>query len=151
MATIDVKEMIEIKILRKGDEDVLEHVADDLFDDLLDARATTAFLSDPRHHLAVALDGELVVGFASAVLYEHPDKPRPELWINEVGVAPTHQRLGLGRRVIDALLAVAREARCAEAWVLTDRGNRAAMRLYASAGGEEATGDHVMFTFFLDR
>jgi len=50
--------------------------------------ARTSF-DDPRHHLVVAVE-HVVVGFCSAVDYIQPDKP-PELWINEVGVAPTPQ------------------------------------------------------------
>lgn len=141
---------IEIRILRTGDESVLASVAPGVFDDPIDAHAATAFLSDPRHHLAVAVDNGLVVGFASAVLYVHPDKPRPELWINEVGVSSTHHRRGIGRRLLDVLLDVGRNADCAEAWVLTDRSNLAAMHLYASVGGQEAPDNTVMFTFFLD-
>ena len=38
---------------------------------------------------------------------------------------------------------------CREAWVLTERSNHAAMRLYASVEGEEAPHDPVMFTFLL--
>ena len=53
-----------------------------------------------RVHVDVpALDAGVIVGFASGVHYVHPDKPA-ELWINEVGVAPTHQRQGIGRRLI---------------------------------------------------
>jgi ribosomal protein S18 acetylase RimI-like enzyme len=85
----------------------------------------------------------------SAVLYVHPDKSRPELWINEVGVAPSHQRQGLARQLLAAVLDVGREKDCSEAWVLTDRANTAAMGLYSSAGGVEAPDDQVMFTFAL--
>jgi hypothetical protein len=48
------------------------------------------------------------------------------------------------------LLQHAQRLGCREAWVLTDRSNHAAMRMYTSTGGEEAAGDQVMFTFFLD-
>ena len=51
--------------------------------------------------------------------------------------------------MLRAVFAVARGLDCAEAWVLTDRANTAAMRLYA-AGSTEAPTDHVMFTFKLD-
>jgi ribosomal protein S18 acetylase RimI-like enzyme len=84
----------------------------------------------------------------TALIYVHPDKPKPELWINEVGVAPSHQGQGIARRLLTATLDEARAAGCREAWVLTDQSNRAAMRLYESGGGE-ASGDHVMFTFHL--
>lgn len=140
---------MEIRLLRRGDEQLLAAVADDVFDDPLDAAVTAAFLADPRHHLAVAIDGGVVVGFASAVVYVHPDKPRPELWINEVGVASTHQRRGLGRELLHALLDVARREGCSEAWVLADRSNTAAQEFYASLGGIRAPEDAVMFTFTL--
>jgi len=139
---------VEIKILRPGDEHVLANVAADVFDDPVDRYATTEFLRNSRHHLVVALENDLVVGFASAVRYVHPDEPRPELWINEVGVAPTHRGRGIGKALLRALLDVARQLGCLEAWVLTDRQNVAAMQLYTSVGNE-APSDHVMFTFRL--
>jgi ribosomal protein S18 acetylase RimI-like enzyme len=100
--------------------------------------------------LAVAVEDGLVVGFVSAVHYLHPDKPCPELWINEVSVAETHRRRGLGTQLLRSLFDVARGLGCAEAWVLTERANTAAMRLYSAAGSTEAPTDSVMFTFRLD-
>jgi hypothetical protein len=38
---------------------------------------------------------------------------------------------------------------CAEAWVLTDRANPAAQRLYTAAGATDPPADAVMFTFRL--
>ena len=60
---------------------------------LSDSQVTVA---DPRHHLVVACAGSTVVGMATALHYVHPDKP-PELWINEVGVAPPYRRRALAR------------------------------------------------------
>jgi ribosomal protein S18 acetylase RimI-like enzyme len=139
----------EIRILRRGDEAVLDHVAPEVFDDPVDRVRTTVFLGDPRHHLAVAIDGGVVVGFASAVHYVHPDKVAPELWINEVGVTSTHRGRGLARRILRALFEVGRACGCRQAWVGTTRSNPAAMRLYAALDGKEDAGDLVMFTFTL--
>ena len=140
--------MPEIRILGPGDEVVLRNVAPGVFDHDLKSALVEEFLRDERHHLAVAIEDGAVVGFASGVHYVHPDKPT-ELWINEVGVAPSHHRRGIGKAIIEALLAHAKRLGCREAWVLTDRSNQAAMRLYASTGGEEATHDQVMFTYFI--
>jgi aminoglycoside 6'-N-acetyltransferase I len=137
-------------MLKAGDEAILGHVAADVFDEVVDASLAGEFLSDPRHHLAVAIDQDQVVGFASGVHYVHPDK-RAQMFINEVGVAPTHQGRGIGKAVVRTLLQHAQRLGCEEAWVLTERDNHAAMRLYASAGGEQSPQDEVMFTFFLDR
>lgn len=139
---------IRYRMLGSGDAAVLNRVADDLFDAAVQPTLSREFLSDPRHHLAVALDEGLVVGFASGVHYVHPDKPA-ELWINEVGVAPTHQQRGIAKQVLQTLLGAARELGCKQAWVLTDRDNTAAMRLYASAGGDPGSREHVMFEFDL--
>lgn len=129
-------EVIVVRLLGPDDAPVLDRVASDVFDEPIDPRWTAEFLADRRHHLAVAIDGDQVVGMASAVHYVHPDKP-PELWVNEVGVAGSHWRRGIGRRLMDALLARGRELGCRQAWVGTDEANLAARRLYASVGGVE--------------
>jgi ribosomal protein S18 acetylase RimI-like enzyme len=139
---------VDIRVLGPDDDEVLTRVAPGVFDHDVDAGLSAEFLHDPRHHLAVALEGNEVVGFASGVHYVHPDKPA-ELWVNEVGVAPTHQRQGLGRRLLSALFAHARELGCREAWVLTSPANGAAVRLYESAGGIDMADPPVMFTFRL--
>ena len=141
---------IEIRLLQSEDTAVLTHVAPDVFDDPVVPNVAAAFLADPHHHLAVALDEGVVVGFASGVDYLHPDKPRPEFWINEVGTAASYRGRGIGKAIVSCLLDAARALGCSEAWVLTERDNRAAMALYRATGGDEAASASVMFTFRLD-
>lgn len=135
-----------IRILGSDEISVLDHVAPDVFDNPVDPRWSAEFLADPRHHLAVAIDDGIVVGMASGVHYVHPDKP-PQLWINEVAVAPTHQKQGIGRKMLAVLLAHGRALGCTEAWVLTGRDNIAARRMYTVAGGVEDAEEIVMINF----
>jgi GNAT superfamily N-acetyltransferase len=137
---------LRVRILRAGDRELLRNVAPGLFDGSIDDLLADEFLNDPRHHLAVAIEGDVVIGFASGVHYVHPDKPA-ELWINEVAVAEPHRGRGIGKQVVETLLEEGRRLGCVEAWVLTDRSNTPAMRLYASCGGEAS--DQVMFSFKL--
>ncbi len=137
---------VDIRILGPADGAVLQSVAPNVFDNPIDTRWSAEFLSDPRHHLAVAIENNQVVGMASGVHYVHPDKP-PELWVNEVGVAPTHQGRGVGRQVLAALLAHGRALGCAEAWVLTSYSNTAARHMYAATGGIEEDEAPLMITF----
>lgn len=139
---------IEIRNLGQGDEDILKNVASDVFDNELKENLVIEFLADSRHHIVVAIDEDLVVGFASGVHYVHPDKP-PELWINEVGVAPTHQRQGIGKKLLQAMFFKAKSLGCHQAWVLTDRSNTPAMGLYASVKESQTPEDVVMFNFNL--
>ena len=139
-----------VKVLAPGEEGLLSDVADGVFDNQVDPGLAAEFLNDPRHHIAVAIESGLVVGFASGVDYIHPDKPR-ELWINEVGVAPSHRRQGVGHAVLAALLQTAAQIGCSVAWVLTDKSNNAAIALYGSLGGasgiEGASEEIVGFEF----
>ena len=140
---------MNIKLLGPSDHAVLADVAPDVFDGALRPAAIDEFLHDSRHHLVVAIDDGRVVGFASAVHYVHPDKTAPELWINEIGVSPAYQGRGAGKAMLRKLLDHAGKLGCTEAWVLTNRSNRAAMRLYESAGGVTRANDEVMFNFEL--
>ena len=69
--------MIEIRLLGVGDEQVLENVADDVFDNAVDPALAAEFLADPRHHIIVAIDDGQVVGMVTSFHYIHPDK-RPQ-------------------------------------------------------------------------
>jgi ribosomal protein S18 acetylase RimI-like enzyme len=141
--------VIEIRSLGPGDEAMLIAVEPDVFDNEVQPHLAAEFLADPRHHIVVACHEARVVGFASAVHYLHPDKPS-ELWVNEVGVAPTYQRRGVARQLLRALFDVGRAAGCRKAWVLTERSNAAAMELYRAVGGREAADETVMFDFGLE-
>lgn len=132
-----------MRVLGPADGDLLTRVADGVFDHDVSPRWSAEFLADPRHHLAVALDEGVVVGMASGVHYVHPDKA-PQLWINEVGVAPSHHRRGIGRQLIEALVDRARALGCTEAWVLTEEENVAARALYEAAGG--VASNAIMYT-----
>ena len=137
---------IAIKRLGPGDESILRDVAADVFDHDLEPEFVEEFLGDPRHHIVVALEGSSVVGMASGVHYVHPDKAA-QLFVNELGVAPTHHRQGIGRKLVEALLAEGRKLGCSEAWVGTEVGNTAARGLYAASGGVEDSEPFIQFTF----
>jgi len=123
-----------VKILTPGDRALLDAVAPGVFDRPVDPSLGAEFLDDPRHHLAIGVEGGTVVGIASALHYVHPDKA-PELWINEVGVAPAYRGQGLGRRLLEALLALGRELGCREAWALAEAETAGARRFYEAVGG----------------
>ena len=137
----------EIRLLTSGDAPVLERVAPGVFDEPVQQRWTQEFLADARHHLIVALDEGLVVGMVSALHYVHPDKA-PQLWINEIGVAPSHVRRGIGRQLLDAILAHGRTLGCTEAWLGTEATNVAARHLYESAGAMPEA--FILYEFPLD-
>ena len=138
---------VVVRVLAPNDAAMLDHVAPGVFDDPIDLQRCAEFFADPRHHLAVALDGDLVVGMASGVHYVHPDKRGPELWINEVGVSDAYRGQGVGRRLVQTLVAHGASLGCREAWVLTSPDNDAAQRMYRAAGAIPHEEQSIMFTY----
>ncbi len=137
---------IVIRMLASTEADVLSCIADGVFDDEIDPAWCAEFFGDPRHHLAVAIDGAMVIGMASGVHYLHPDKPH-EMFVNEVGVADAYQNRGVGRELLQTLLRHATSLGCESAWVLTEPSNTPARRMYAAAGGVEQKEPPIMIEF----
>jgi ribosomal protein S18 acetylase RimI-like enzyme len=136
---------MDIRILQPGDEDLLiEAVA--LSDEDCPSAEASAHLADKDLVSIVALDAGEVVAF----IYGHILRrfEATSLFIYSVDTAPTHRRRGIAKAMLQALAAEGRTGRWDEMFVFTNRGNSAAMALYASAGGVSPPPDDVvMFDF----
>jgi ribosomal protein S18 acetylase RimI-like enzyme len=135
---------MEIRRLGPGD-DAAVVAAGHLFDGPARADATARFLAEPGHHLFLAYDGGTPVGFVSGVDVTHPDKGT-EMFLYELAVDEGARRCGVGRALVEALAALARERGCYGMWVLTDHDNEAAQRTYRG-GGATRESSHVMLTW----
>ena len=120
---------VEIRRLYPGDDALVKRIAEDVFDEPVQADRLAAYLAMPGHFMIVAMAESVVVGQCAAVIHRHPDKVS-ELYIDEVGVSPTLQRQGIARKMLDAMFALGREHGCGEAWVGTEPDNVAARALY---------------------
>jgi len=96
---------LEIKTLTAADRAILDRVAEDVFDEPIRPERLAAYLADPGHHMIVAIEGGQVVGQVAAVMHRHPDKA-PELFIDEIGVTAALRHRGIGRRLLDEMLAL---------------------------------------------
>ena len=110
--------------------------ASELFDHAARPEWAQRFLTTPDHHLCIAYDDDQPVGFVSGVETTHPDKGT-EMFLYELAVRETSRRRGVGRALVEALAALARERGCYGMWVLTDSDNPAALATYRSAGAGE--------------
>lgn len=117
--------------------DVLDVVADDVFDDEISAELLQAVL-DHGQLLLTAIFDDAVVGQLQAMIQHHLDGP-PQLYIDNLGVSPLHQRRGIARRLIQEVSLWATELGCQEAWIVTDLDNHEANALYQSIGAQRST------------
>jgi ribosomal protein S18 acetylase RimI-like enzyme len=129
---------MDIRTLGPGDDAAVVE-AEHLFDGQVEVAAGARFLADSNHHLLVAYDrDERPVGFVSGVELTHPDKGT-EMFLYELGVDEAARRRGVGRALVEALAARARERGCYGMFVLTDDDNAAALATYRSAGAGNAS------------
>ena len=126
---------MEVRRLGPDDLDAVM-AASPLFDGPARLDATRRFLIEPGHHLLLATVDGATAGFVSGVETTHPDKGT-EMFLYELGVDPVFQRQGIGRALVDALGALARERGCYGMWVLPEPGNEAALSTYRRAGATE--------------
>lgn len=108
--------------------------ADAVFDGKSQPDWTRKFLASPDHHLLVAYADGVVAGMISGVETTHPDKGT-EMFLYELGVLDDFQGQGIGRALVSALAALARQRGCYGMWVLTEHDNVAALKAYGAAGG----------------
>ncbi|WP_050761381.1 GNAT family N-acetyltransferase [Jannaschia sp. CCS1] len=98
---------------------LFDTVHDDVFDGPILPDMLASYLADPKQHIVVAMDGEVMCGMCSGLHHHHPDK-RPDMWINELSVAEPWRRRGFATRMIGALRAHGQSLGCIEIWVVAD-------------------------------
>lgn len=137
----------EIVRIGPAQAQLLERVADDVFDEPIDPRRVAAYLAERGHMMVLAVADGLVVGQARGMVHRHPDLPT-ELYIDNLGVAENRRREGIASRILDELVAWGREQGCEEAWVGTEVDNEAARALYEARGSEAET--FVLYFYAFD-
>jgi ribosomal protein S18 acetylase RimI-like enzyme len=121
-----------VEIFRVGPDNAssLDHVDREIFDDEVDSERVAAFVTSENHLLVVAREDGLVLGQIRAILHLQPDGPS-QLYIDNLGVAPTHLRQGIASLLLQEVLLWGKANGCEEAWVATELDNDAARGLYS--------------------
>jgi GNAT superfamily N-acetyltransferase len=112
-----------------------------LFDQAPNPVWTQRFLTAEGHHLLLATHTAGAIGFVSGIEIHHPDKAT-EMLLYELAVDDNHRRQGVGRALVEALLALASERGCRGMWVPLepdDEHYSAALATYLSAGATRPT------------
>jgi ribosomal protein S18 acetylase RimI-like enzyme len=120
-----------------------------LFDEAPDRAATRAYLADRRNVLFLAYSGDNPIGFLRGTTLRQLHTRRPQMFLYEIGVRSGFRRRGVGRCLIERLLAYCRARGFDEVFVLTSPSNRAAVGLYRATGAATETTADRMFVYRL--
>ncbi|MGO6846624.1 GNAT family N-acetyltransferase [Rhizobium ruizarguesonis] len=125
---------------------LLENIAEEVFDQEINAQRLATYLKSSGHLMIIAVCEKQVIGQIAAYVHSHPDRAS-DVYIDHLGVAPPFQRRGVARRLLDEVLAWGKTLDCDQAWIVTDTENNAARALYEGRGA--AAEPIVMFSYKL--
>jgi len=121
----------EVVLVGVDNRDILDRVADEVFDADLRVAALNKFLSHQWSALIVCLKDSVVVGQVRGCVHFQPDDD-PELYIDNLGVAPGHHRQGIATALVQALFQWSTQYHCTSYWVATELDNESARAFYQS-------------------
>jgi len=101
---------------------------------ILDEAAIGSFLSDPSCYILLAMDGDRVIGSLNGYALHKLYRPEPQFLLYEVGVLPEWRNQGAGTALVQAFVEEARSRGAFEVWVLTERANVSALKMYQKCG-----------------
>jgi ribosomal protein S18 acetylase RimI-like enzyme len=126
---------------------LLGAVAPDVFDHDISRERLAAYVADARHAMFVAIEDAVVVGQIRGSVHLQPDRA-PDLYIDNLGTAPSHQRRGIAATMMKAMLAWGAAQGCTYAWVATETDNADAIGFYGAQHFEHST--IAMFALEMD-
>ncbi len=140
---------MDFQILRITAEntDVLDAIAEDVFDDVIRPHLLSVYLADPKNFFFVAIADGVVIGQARGMHHLQPDRAT-ELYIDNLGVTPSHQRNGVATALMKALIEAGTGDEVEDVWLGTEQDNDQAVGFYRSMGLLETK--MVMFANFVD-
>ncbi|MBL4877028.1 MAG: GNAT family N-acetyltransferase [Cohaesibacteraceae bacterium] len=120
---------IQIVHISIDNAELLNNIDPDAFDAPIDQGRITTYLANPCNIMFVAMNDDLVIGQARAMVHHHPDIAT-ELYFDNLGVAEKYLRRGIGTRLVNAVIKAGMARGCEEIWLGTEPDNIAACGLY---------------------
>jgi ribosomal protein S18 acetylase RimI-like enzyme len=99
-----------------------------------DAQHIAAMTEDNRTYLFIALENGEPAGYSLAYRFPYFYSAKTHAYLYDIEVAETHRRKGIGRRLIDAVLAALHADGCGEMWLGTATDNSEAQTLFGRTG-----------------
>jgi len=151
-SSLDIKSMLEGRImptqierLRKIDNNTLVHLFDRANGGI--AETNTHFFEDEENVFLVSRTNGNLSGFLWGYVLQSPRSSFPRMFLYSIDVFDEFRRQGVASKLIEGLKRIAREHRCCEMFVPTQKSNGAAMGLYSKTKGRIENEDDVVFKY----
>lgn len=138
---------MKVKRLQPGEEDLVADVMQTFFLENNHGEYTASFLRNPLNYLLVAVWDGIFVGVLIGYELQRPETPHPKFFVYEMEVLEAQRGRGIGKALINHFKEICKERNGSEIFLMTNRSNIAAMRLYMSTGGVQEGEDNVLFVY----
>lgn len=122
---------LAIHLITTANIGLLDHVDPDVFDHAIQPTLAAAYGASDLHAMFVAVEDGKVVGHIRGNVHLQPDRA-PDLYIDNLGTAPSRQRRGIASALMQAMLDWGKTRGCVFAWVATETDNAQAKAFYAA-------------------
>lgn len=115
-----------------------------LLDKDLDYNYIDSFLEDKSVFAYVACISDEIVGMIYGYILKRIES-KPMVYIHSVDVLASHRKKGIGTMMINEVISFAKDNDYKKLFVITDKSNSNAMKLYLKTGGKSK--DSVVFNY----
>ena len=110
----------------------------------IDSSKLRLFLECPENLAFISGNDEEITGFIYGYSLTSLDE-KPQLFVYSVEVLPKFQNMGIGSKLFQYVVDYSRENSYSECFVITDKGNKPACRVYEKAGGRNDFDDEIVY------
>lgn len=115
-----------------------------------DEESVRGFVRDSKGYLLMARQDDCVIGSLYGYALRHPHRAQPQFLLYAIDVSQEWRNRGIGTALVRHFVAEAKKARACEVWVLTEKGNAAALVMYEKNGFRRSGAGEIMFELNLD-
>lgn len=132
---------IQCELLTKENFNIMNTVLEELE---IDPLRLKDFLEHPHNLAFIAKYNNEVTGFIYAYSLMSLNND-PQLFIYSVEVVSKFQNMGIGSKLFQYVVDYSKENGFSECYVITDKGNKRACRIYEKAGGKNDYEDEIVY------
>ena len=142
---------MEVKKITPGNLQLLNADLSELIDNWNDSSLynTKKLVADDRCYYFVAISDNSIVGYALAYKFPSLNFDGGLAYLYDIEVLEMHRKKGIGRKLIENILADLKKDGVTEAWLGTAIDNSAAQTLFTSTGAERTEEIFYDYTYRL--
>jgi ribosomal protein S18 acetylase RimI-like enzyme len=138
--------MIDIKRLTREDGLLMKQIVEKFKSVNTDINRIDAFLRNDLDYVVACIEDNVVVGFLLAYELQRFDKNNM-MYVHEVDVVPEYRRRGIGRQMIEEVIRICEECGVYKLFLITNKSNVPACRLYEVTGGKVVEDDSILYCY----